>query len=329
MENNQEKVNLMMNMLSSERKAIIEVQVNDTVNSIKKNQKNHDTVFKIELTHDFGAEEPRQYVWISFKVTMSPIPFMIPTPQGTVQFTDTFVQATDMDVYLPDDINDWLDHVDRLNKQTNLYLEKQGKVEQSIDDEKNKIKVNLSSVIHDKLNDNELSDDEDTESENELMIEQQWMFSDLFASVRPEQRTKEAYLNIFNKHTALLLNRIMDTHINMEDDDNVDGAYNHVHHGLVTLISEFEKCDFTVFNKKELETLGFINWRNNIMLIPLWAFPIILKNNIGLSVKHIHDFNVTVGTDYIPIDDKNGMMSVGFPFSVEDKVVNFKFEYLK
>jgi hypothetical protein len=64
-----------------------------------------------------------------------------------------------------------------------------------------------------------------------------------------------------------------------DNDDAVMPLYN-----LKDLQAAFSTCDFWKFNKSELGQLGFMNWSDEFLLIPVWAFPIILKNSKNKKV---------------------------------------------
>ena len=61
-------------------------------------------------------------------------------------------------------------------------------------------------------------------------------------------KTNEQYIKIFHKYMVNFSNRIMDTHIKM-DEGNLSLSYDYIHNGLTMLISDFEMCDFIKFNK--------------------------------------------------------------------------------
>lgn len=316
--NNDEKIDIMFKKISEARRTHLEGQMRSAVEKILKSKAKSNATYSVEITERFDKEEPHQFVWISLKIMMSdkPLPFMVATPQGMMQPMSTAIKVVDMEVYEPSDIDHWLDHVERIKKQENLYLEKEGKVEKGSLNSNDETAERIESAMNQEL----------TDEQN--IIEQQWMFMPLFTSLSPKKKTKEEYISTFYKHMRLFANRIMDTHIH-RDNENSIGAYNYIHSGFVMLMSEFDMCDFTEFSKEQLEMFGFINWRNKMMMIPMWAFPCVLKNNDGLKVTDIQGQTFVVGKSFIDTENKNGSMAVGFPFKMEGGEVKFTFDYEK
>lgn len=300
---NAAKIKSIMEGLSTERRTYVEDLMKSTLEILKKQNAKSGNEYNFEITERFDKEEPHQFLWISFVAILVPHPF-ISLKENSMGL---FIKVIDMELYEKSEVNDWLDHISRIEK-NNIHLEQEG-ITQAKFDSNSETNRTINS-LEESMN-QEMYDEED-------IIEQQWVFSSLFTSVNPDKKTNEQYIKIFHKYMVNFSNRIMDTHIKM-DEGNLPLSYDYIHNGLTMLISDFEMCDFTKFNKSELETLGFINWRNKIMMIPLWAFPIILKNNDSLKLMDIHNQEFILGKEYIDTENKNGSMSVGFPFTITKK----------
>lgn len=317
MEDNQDndsKVELFMNNLSEEKRNHVKQVLQSTVNTLKENKANEDATFIVEITEKFDKVEPAEFIWMRVSISLLNNPLIIQTPEGN-QHVKTVVKIIDGESYNIDTFGTWIDHVERIKKSPLLYMEKEGEViENKFDNPMQDTILSIEREINDEIK-NESTERDITDEE--LINEQSWFFSELFASAHPIKKTNEQYIKTFQKHMKLFCNRMMDTFLNQEN-ENLGGAYHHLQNGFIMLTSDFEMCDFTSFKKEELETFGFTNWRNKILMIPLWAFPIVLKNNTGLILKDIHGDSYIVGTDYIDDENKGGNMIVGIPITYDN-----------
>lgn len=298
---NNEKIAIMMEKLSKERQNHVNGLIQGAIDKLTSKNVNQNITYTAELTERFDKEEPHQFIWISFNFSSSNLPFMIPTPMGgLVNAVQNLISITDMEVYSPSNIDEWLDHTSRIKEQK----EKESKEDNSSN---SKQENNMDNQINPNNNNEEEFDEE------QAIIELEWLFSPLFSSPHTKENTPEEYMNIFSRYTSIFANRMMKNFINIED-KMLDSMYDNMNESLIMLTSEFDKCDFTKFSKEQLEQLGFVNWRNKTLMIPIWAYPIILKNNKGLILSDIKGEEWAVGRDYIFTDDKNGAMVVGIPF---------------
>lgn len=334
MENNAEKINDEIKKISQERMKLLEGYLQRFTEILKSNGFNQKNQYTSELTEKFDKEEPIQFVWIKFVINFVQTPFVTMTPQGLQPQLGISYQIIDMDVYEQSSIDGWLDHVKRIEQQNNLYYEKNGKVqnnkninfiinETKFNDVSNIFETNIMNPNPEKQqnqqqneNENEFEEEEEEEypelTDEEKINEQRFYFMPFFSGVTKTISKKQEYLDIYTRYTKNFANRIMQTHIyGNHEDRSVD--YTFIHQTLMNMVSEFENCNFTSFTKKELEIFGFTNWKNKSMMIPLWAFPIILKNNDGLKLVDIHGKEYIIGKDFIEEINKNGCMAVGFP----------------
>lgn len=305
MENNSAKIEIMLSTLSPDRKKHLEDISSNASRLLLEKNVNTNGSYKVEITERFDKEEPKQFVYFLIDIRFQ----HVPQQNGYA----SHITILDMEVYKEDNIDHWLDHNDRINKQNSLYSELEGKVVQD----------NITT----QTTENKIQNEDDMTDE-EYVNEQLWLYLNLFTSPSPKKRTNKEYINIFHKTMVMFSNRAMETFIST-DQDNAMESFNYIQEAYNKLMSEFDLCDFTSFNKSELEELGFINWKNKMMLLPLWAYPCIMKNNDGLIVNDIHGNKFVVGKNYIDIENKNGRMVVGFNFTTEEGKTKFNFEYDK
>lgn len=317
---NSEKVKIAMDNLSTERKNHIHKLIENSINPLKNNA-NQNMTYQLEITERFDKEEPHQFVWMSFNFSLQHLGFLIPNYNGgMIGAVQAHASITDMEIYSPPDIDGWLDHVQRIKDLQSKNLLK--------NDEDKKEETSNNTVIINNQNEIDMNDENDDLDEQKAIEELEYLFSPLFSSPYPKSHSNEDYIKIFQKYSAIFANRVMAGFINMQDEP-ISLVQNRVNEALVMLTSEFENCDFTKFSKEQLETLGFVNWKNKILMIPIWAYPIILKNNKGLILNDIKGEEWFVGKDYIFTEDKNGVIAVGIPFKKTSNSFEVITDYLK
>lgn len=298
------KVNLkiveMRNRLSDERWLRINKMIDEYVISIADKLLNKDIQAFVELTEKF-LDKPEQYVWIKLLV-------FDPKKSGINHIGNGLAAGMfDMEVYDSSEIDKWLDHVSGIKANTI-----------SINDNNNgtNIKYELGNLI-DQKDGNKKPKDENKQSEEfsltdeEKLIEQKFIFSQLF---KPDMGVTSNVVNgalfaVFHKYAFMFPNAIMQRLI-VGDVENLALSTTFI---LQSLISELQHFDFTLLNIMELEFLGFVNWDNKCMLIPMWIFPIFLKKYDGLIVCDIQDSVYVIGKDYIHMNSEGGVMDIGIP----------------
>jgi hypothetical protein len=80
---------------------------------------------------------------------------------------------------------------------------------------------------------------------------------------------------------------------------------------LQELHIKFSKCDFTKFNSQQLKFFGFVNWSDKMMLIPVWALPVVMMNNKGIKLTSIDKKEVVVGRDVLEFRVRYGCTIYG------------------
>ena len=129
--------------------------------------------------------------------------------------------------------------------------------------------------------------------------------------------TNEQYIDLFRAYAKSLLNNAMDGVIHQRYwDENT--CFSNMVENLKMLQMNFSSCDFWNFSLEELLELGFVNWANKILLIPFWAFPIILINSIQKKL-HTRDYeDYIIGedtTDIIDFTNVYGCVIYGIPIA--------------
>lgn len=300
--NNATKIEIIMDKLSKERQNHINALIEGAINKIKNNS-NQNTTYNLEITERFDKEEPFQFVWLSLSFSIQNLGFAIPTPNGMANAIGTNLVITDIEIYPQSDIDGWLDHVKRIKEQEATNLLKEAEVKNNASNNKN---IDNQVEVD--------TDDEDDRMDEQKAVEElEWLFTPLFSSPFPKEYSTDEYIKIFQRYSSIFANRIISGFINIQDEP-IQSIKNKIDEALIMLTSEFDKCDFTKFSKEQLEQLGFVNWRNKTLMIPIWAYPIILKNNNGLIVIDVQGEEWVIGKEYIFTEDKNGAMMVGIPF---------------
>lgn len=67
--------------------------------------------------------------------------------------------------------------------------------------------------------------------------------------------------------------------------------------------------DLLTVDSKDLQSLGFVYWDNNLMLLPLWSLGVI---KFGEQLVCINGVAVKVGVDIIDTDTRGGCLAYGF-----------------
>ncbi len=68
---------------------------------------------------------------------------------------------------------------------------------------------------------------------------------------------------------------------------------------LKDLQHKFSNCDFWKFKKESLLELGFMNFANKILLVPIWAYPVLHINGFGRMIA-VKDGN------FVLLDENSG-----------------------
>lgn len=121
------KIRVMWESLSGERQTDINTKI---INSIKKfegsGQLEYGKTYPLEFTFGFDKEEPIQYVYLmcAFRIVKSDKPIQInKNLPPTTSIVD--IAMRDIEVFKKDQMFNWLDHVNRINKSNEQNKEDQ------------------------------------------------------------------------------------------------------------------------------------------------------------------------------------------------------------
>jgi hypothetical protein len=307
------KVNLMWDMLSVERQKELYALIGKTLKDFKKasDKFEYGKMFPLELTKGFDQEEPQQFVYVKFIFRINEIPSSPEASAAQLLFED-------IEVFKKDSINHWIDHVDRINKQNsdtqlfyenNIFEEKnvernQAQISNAIEDGKIEMPKNR---IEEFLKNRFIGQNEEVKEDvsNESLFD--FFDKDSF------KLSNEEYIEMFKSFAKASLNCSADSFIH-KGHWGKEASFNNVINNLKTLQSRFSLCDFWTMKQDDLAEMGFVNWANKMMLIPFWAFPVILKNSQGkvLHTRENVDFTIV---DNASVDFSNtfGCVTYGIP----------------
>jgi len=151
------KITTMYDLLSGERKSELSKFIVETITNFRNSGKlQYETIYPLEITKAFDQEEPKQFIYVrcAFKVYEKPVEDVI-NLFGVNDFTKAISTPTipsirmileDVEVFNEDNIFEWLDHVNRINKQNSENKDNQLFYENNIfkddsDTEKEQIKI--------------------------------------------------------------------------------------------------------------------------------------------------------------------------------------------
>lgn len=312
------KLSIMWEMLSKERQGQINKMLIDTIDKFKKSgQLEVGKIYPFELTHGFDQEEPKQYIYMmcAFRLTKLDNPIIINKSLPPVT-TGLDIAMQDVEVFKEDQMFNWLDHVNRIeknnsqNKENQLFYEdnifkkdKEGEKSESGSEQQQEKKSENKKANPNQCNINKPIDDntdmkkdsigvmvgridfvEDNKSEidNKYSVKHGIPKKELFDFYEENEpdKSNDEYLSLFKTYSRNIVNHTTVTYYTHRiRDEESDSQVLNLIHALKNLQASFCKCNFWNFNKQELGQLGFMNWSDEILLIPVWAFPIILKNS--------------------------------------------------
>jgi hypothetical protein len=292
---NNVKIQLMLELLSKERQVEIQRAIYNTIMELTKNMKPEDAATLhgkvFEITIAFDKEQPFQYVYFIGQLIKVDVPIP-PEKLKTITIFPYMVMQfiiQDLEVYKQDNIDSWLDYKKKIEQQKSIYYENQTTGEKKISNEE---------IKFDGAKEKDITSDEMYEYYSEFV---------------PKYSIDE-YIDKFYFASRSMINDVFEGKIYRKhwgDNHCLKKSFS-----LVTALQNyFSAVDFTEFNKAELEQIGFINYRDRCMLIPIWAYPIALKNHNGLEVETVSGTNKIIGID-IDVADSNNYESrsgvVGF-----------------
>jgi hypothetical protein len=290
---NSGKIELMFGLLSKERQGEIQRAIYNTILELTKNMKPEESESLhgkvIELTIAFDKEYPYQYVYFIgqlVKIENNLIPETLKKlmPTALMQFV-----MKDIEVYKQDNIDSWLDYKKKLEKQQSVYYENQNTGEKRVEGQDVKQEEQNSAI-----DPKDITNDEMYEYYNEYV----------------QKYSVDEYLDKFYFASRSLINNVFESKLYQRHWGN-DYSLKQNFRLVTALQNFFSAVDFTEFSKSELEMLGFINYKDKCMLIPIWAYPIALRNHTGLEIETVTGKNIIIGMDINSTDKKNYDARVG------------------
>ena len=317
------ELSTMWEMLSKQRQGELNNMIIKTIDKFKgSGQLEVGKIYPFELTHGFDQQEPKQYVYLmcAFRLTKLDNPIIVNKNIPPVT-TGLDIALQTVEVFKEESMFNWLDHVNRIeknnreNKENQLFYEdnifkqekdKETEKEKSESVNNNKVEENkkdkrvnpnqcninkpIEGDANTDMNNNSIGVmigrvdySENIELENnEYSIKHGIPKKELFDFYEENEPDKpnDKYLSIFKTFSRNIVNHTTVTYYNHRvHDDKADNDVLKLIHALKNLQVSFCKCNFWNFNRNELGQLGFMNWSDDVLLIPVWAFPIILKNS--------------------------------------------------
>ncbi len=268
-----------------------------TLFNIRKSDKlEYNKAYPLELTKAFDQEEPTQFIYAkcTFQVIERTVAENDSIPKKE---HETQISIEDLEIFRKDEMFEWIDHVNRITKESkedSLYSENSiFKNDDNNDGNSDENKSNKSTQANIRKNipkeffkrlGNGLNPEDTLESNlDPSMNNEEDEGGDIYDFYDEDmpQYTEEEYLDKFRMYSKNMANSVMEGYIHPEFfSDEMSLTKFDLVNSLKDLQNEFSNCDFWEFKKESLLELGFTNFDNKILLIPLWAFPIIGMNGI-------------------------------------------------
>lgn len=250
------KIKSMLSLLSSERINGLESYMNDYILKLTGLGYSFKEGKNVNMTLAYDKEEPKQFIYVSVLVKEFVSDNKInnfnngfnSSMNDVLNLTKTY---TDLEVFNEDNINHWLDWCDKIKNDDTIKVP---------DKDEKKNNFDISSYF-------------DFYGENISL------------------KNKCEYIDKYKFACNLIVNRVMETEFNFNSDTLQQKLY-YISSVLKMLQNYFSKCNFFSFSKYELEMVGFKPIRiekNNVpydiedgsyaMMIPIWALPVICKND--------------------------------------------------
>lgn len=296
------KLTISWELLSSERQKEINNILIATIKKFEDSGKlEFDKIYPFELTHGFDQESPIQYIYLmcAFRLKKLDKPLVQNNLVKVTSIIDISVQ--ELEVFKEENMYNWLDHVNRIDKNSKENKENQLFYEDNIftkeaepnnkqqekkfpnqcninkpNDDTKKIDIgDIGSMIEKSfIQDNNVNSNDDGYSLPHGIPKKE-LFD--FYNKGESIRTNQEYIDMFNVYSRKITNDAMTIYYSHKLDEN--NTLVKSLHSLKNLQLSFSNCDFWKFTKDELGQFGFMNWSDELMLIPVWAFPVVLRNS--------------------------------------------------
>lgn len=251
----------------------------------------------IKISISFENSTPTKYVIIRFGVT-----FLNSIPNSPINTLPAKINIEDLDIYNQENKMHWLDQtndiqLDEQNSKSIIAFDNKltpSKESLKIENPDEFLKANPE--IDEQLGNMVKSLFEETKSNNippENKVKTNEIFernsqNELFDFYNSEQLnySPSEYVKIVNSHGRFLLSQVFESFINKDLMDANEMA--NINIELVkSLQSKLSHCDFNQFTKTELLEMGFINWQEKYLLVPLWLLPVLINNNKEMMLYNV------------------------------------------
>ena len=293
---NEAKIKIGFELLNEDQLNQFKFRVMETMSDLGKNNKLQiGGALSVKISMAFDKEEPKRYIHCKLGiVSVKPpeglvIPFL---PNQPTSFAQLFIE--DLDVYKEENVADWFDVVEdtkRENEKNDILYKDTffNKEENKIDNPD--VEKQMDNLIKDALNPNQNKSEEKVDDEIEPITDEE-----IFDYYNPEQvkYTAREYVKLVNSYGRFLLSQIYQGYVNDKEFDAEDlvlANWDYLKH----LQSKLSTCDFSEFTKSELSEMGFGNWKDKYMLVPLWLLPIVIKNHEGMVLYDVRNGEVEIG----------------------------------
>lgn len=259
-------------------------------------------IYPIQITKAF-KEEPTQYVYVecAFSLVEQTVAENDSVPQ---KIFSTKLNFDKLLVFNKDQMFDWIDYVNKIKNQKDNVFSKDSILNKEKDAPDDSVQVYIKKSIVDKNPNSPFNqkfaypkgffkkgvgefNPEDT-IESNLNInqseEEENNIFDFYDEEMPEL-TEQEYLETFRLFSKNTMNSVMEG-ILIPDFFNEHDSLTKtlVIENLKDMQHRFSGCDFWKLSKETLLELGFMNFANKLLLVPIWAYPILHSNGFGRLV---------------------------------------------
>lgn len=294
-------------------------------------------IYPIEITKAF-KEEPTQYVYIecAFSFVEQTIAENDSIPQ---KIFSTKLNFNNLLVFSKDQMFDWIDYVNKIKNQKDNVFTKDSILNKDEDAPDDSVQVYIKKSIVDKdpnspfnqkfilpkgfyqTQNNEINTEQRIETNLNTSHKNEEYENDIFDfwDEQMPEFTEEEYLDTFRLFSKNAINSVMEgTIISDFFTDATEVTKISLIDSLKDLQHKFSNCDFWKLKKETLLDLGFMNFANKILLVPIWAYPVIHVNGFGrILAKKEGGFDV-LGEDLDKFDFTNCYGCYGFGIPIKD-----------
>lgn len=298
-------------------------------------------IYPIQITKAF-KDEPTQYVYIecAFSLTEQTIaendsvPFKMPSVK---------LNFDKLLVFSKDQMFDWIDYVNKIKNQKDNVFSKDSILSKEKDAPDDSVQVYIKKSIVDtdpnspfnqkfvlpkgfyQKQNNEINPEQRVETNLNTFQKNENEENDIFDfwDEGIPELTEEEYLETFRLFSKNAINSVMEGIIISDFfTDETEVTKMSLIDSLKDLQHKFSNCDFWKLKKETLLELGFMNFANKILLVPIWAFPVLHINGFGrFLAKKDGEFGI-LDEDLDKFDFTNcyGCYGFGIPFTDLGKI---------